>query len=144
MTSLKLSVGQTVQLNDGRTAIIRFKGATTFAPGDWIGVELDEASGKNDGSVQGERYFDCEDKYGMFLRSTGIGKVVEDPGSVVKPTAHRKSLAPAATKSRPSSVSTVSSLSASNGRKRESFAASPTPARGPSGRLSSIRVRSRD
>ncbi len=41
--------GQTVELSDGRTATVRFAGNTHFAAGDWIGVELDDASGKNDG-----------------------------------------------------------------------------------------------
>lgn len=29
-----------------------------FAEGEWAGVELDQADGKNDGSVQNVRYFD--------------------------------------------------------------------------------------
>ena len=71
MASLALGVGQTIELNDGRHAIVRFLGATGFAPGEWVGVELDDATGKNDGSVKGERYFDCEANYGMFLRAAG-------------------------------------------------------------------------
>ncbi|KKY38169.1 putative dynactin [Diaporthe ampelina] len=54
-----LAAGQVIRLADGRNAVIRFVGETTFAPGLWVGVELDDGTGKNDGSVQGERYFDC-------------------------------------------------------------------------------------
>jgi dynactin 1 len=85
MASLALGVGQTVELNDGRHAIVRFVGATGFAPGEWVGVELDEASGKNDGSVKGERYFDCDTNHGMFLRAAGVSSIVSLP-PVTRPT----------------------------------------------------------
>ncbi|KAH0543925.1 hypothetical protein FGG08_001826 [Glutinoglossum americanum] len=65
-------VGQTVELNDGRIATIRYLGQPHFAEGDWIGVELESLTGKNDGSVQGERYFDCEHGRGMFVRPTVV------------------------------------------------------------------------
>ncbi|KAI4717705.1 hypothetical protein E4T48_06101 [Aureobasidium sp. EXF-10727] len=81
MASLALGVGQTIELNDGRQAIVRFLGATGFAPGEWVGVELDEATGKNDGSVKGERYFDCEANYGMFLRAAGVSRIVSRPST---------------------------------------------------------------
>jgi dynactin 1 len=81
MASLALGVGQTVELNDGRQAIVRFVGATGFAPGEWVGVELDEGSGKNDGSVKGERYFDCSPNHGMFLRAAGVSRIVSHPAT---------------------------------------------------------------
>ena len=39
-----------------------------FAPGKWVGVELDEALGKNNGVVQGRTYFNCRDNHGIFVR----------------------------------------------------------------------------
>ncbi|KAI8332446.1 CAP Gly-rich domain-containing protein [Chlamydoabsidia padenii] len=39
------------------TAYVRYIGPVHFAPGEWIGVELERAVGKTDGSVEGQRYF---------------------------------------------------------------------------------------
>ena len=48
---------------------VRFAAAEApFAPGLWVGVELDEATGKNDGTVKGERYFTCAPGHGVFVR----------------------------------------------------------------------------
>lgn len=104
MAGLPLAVGQAIELNDGRHAVIRFLGATAFAPGEWVGVELDDPSGKNDGSIKGDRYFDCETNHGMFLRPTGVGQILEQPKSQPKPAARTVSTGPAAAKGRPSSL----------------------------------------
>ena len=47
-----------------QAGVVAFIGETKFAPGDWAGVVLDEAVGKNDGSVQGVRYFQTETNKG--------------------------------------------------------------------------------
>ncbi|KAJ2932111.1 hypothetical protein H1R20_g4981, partial [Candolleomyces eurysporus] len=51
---------------------IRFVGPTKFGKGIWVGVEYDEPLGKNNGSVQGEQYFACRDKYGVFVRADRV------------------------------------------------------------------------
>lgn len=80
----ELAIGQTVQLADGRIAVVRYIGQTEFAAGDWIGVELEGYDGKNDGSVQGERYFDCEMNRGMFLRPAAAS-IIAQPEPPAKP-----------------------------------------------------------
>lgn len=74
-----LSAGQTVLTSDGRQGIIRFLGTTQFSPGEWVGVELDTAIGKNNGTVQGQQYFECESNHGLFLRPEGIAEILEHP-----------------------------------------------------------------
>ncbi|KAG6877540.1 hypothetical protein C0993_006233 [Termitomyces sp. T159_Od127] len=51
-----------------KRGVVRFAGPTKFSQGVWIGIEYDEPIGKNDGSVQGERYFSCRPNYGVFVR----------------------------------------------------------------------------
>lgn len=54
-----LAVGDRVIVSSGlgsRPGILKYIGETKFATGNWCGVMLDDATGKNDGVVDGERY----------------------------------------------------------------------------------------
>lgn len=57
-TEGNLSVGDRIIVSSGlgsRPGILKYLGETHFASGNWCGVQLDEPSGKNDGSVDGKR-----------------------------------------------------------------------------------------
>lgn len=47
--------------------VLRYMGKPEFADGVWCGVELDGPRGKNNGSLQGIRYFSCDTNYGVFV-----------------------------------------------------------------------------
>ncbi|KAJ7650592.1 dynactin [Roridomyces roridus] len=64
-------LGTIVEVSVGR-GVVRFSGSTSFMAGKWIGIELFEANGKNDGTVQGVSYFTCKPNYGIFVRSSQI------------------------------------------------------------------------
>eukprot|EP00698_Gefionella_okellyi_P016240 TRINITY_DN4642_c0_g1_i1.p1 TRINITY_DN4642_c0_g1~~TRINITY_DN4642_c0_g1_i1.p1 ORF type:complete len:877 (+),score=183.98 TRINITY_DN4642_c0_g1_i1:133-2763(+) len=65
-------VGQRVLVYNKFEATVRFIGATKFAAGKWIGVECDKPIGKNDGSVQGTRYFQCKPLHGWFVHPSMV------------------------------------------------------------------------
>uniref|UniRef100_A0A914Y6E6 CAP-Gly domain-containing protein n=1 Tax=Panagrolaimus superbus TaxID=310955 RepID=A0A914Y6E6_9BILA len=52
---------------------IEFVGETLFKPDCiWVGVSYDEAVGKNDGSVDGHRYFTTKPNHGAFIRPVNV------------------------------------------------------------------------
>jgi hypothetical protein len=63
--------GALVEISTGK-GIVRFCGTTSFAPGKWVGIELFESKGKNDGSIQGVAYFSCRPLYGVFIRPSQV------------------------------------------------------------------------
>ncbi|XP_026473799.1 restin homolog isoform X3 [Ctenocephalides felis] len=65
-------IGQRVWVGGKRAGQIAYIGETQFAPGDWAGIVLDEANGKNDGCVSGVRYFQCPPRRGVFARLTRL------------------------------------------------------------------------
>nr|XP_033809846.1 dynactin subunit 1-like isoform X2 [Geotrypetes seraphini] len=75
-TGKPLKVGSRVEvIGKGHRGTVAYVGATSFASGKWVGVILDEAKGKNDGTVQGKRYFTCEENHGIFVRQSQIQSV---------------------------------------------------------------------
>ncbi|SCZ96494.1 BZ3500_MvSof-1268-A1-R1_Chr8-2g10233 [Microbotryum saponariae] len=81
-----LSLGTRVVVSAG-IGTLRFVGPTNFAAGKWCGIELDDATGKNDGSVNGQRYFTCRMGKGVFVRHSQVRLLVggdEEGGSEAK------------------------------------------------------------
>ncbi|VDO94401.1 unnamed protein product [Soboliphyme baturini] len=51
-----------------------------FKAGVWIGITYDEPLGKHDGSVDGQRYFQCQDKHGVFVSPRNV--IITDEAEV--------------------------------------------------------------
>ncbi|XP_034532294.1 dynactin subunit 1-like isoform X4 [Notolabrus celidotus] len=78
-------IGSVVEvIGKGQRGTVAYIGATLFASGKWVGVILNESTGKNNGTVQGKRYFTCEDNHGIFVRQSQL-QVVDDGSSATSP-----------------------------------------------------------
>nr|GAT56625.1 predicted protein [Mycena chlorophos] len=76
---VKIPVGSRCEIESNEPGLskrgtVRFVGPTQFGTGGgvWVGVEYDEPMGKNDGSVNGVRYFTCLPNYGAFVRPAKV------------------------------------------------------------------------
>uniref|UniRef100_A0A8C6UE76 CAP-GLY domain containing linker protein 2 n=1 Tax=Neogobius melanostomus TaxID=47308 RepID=A0A8C6UE76_9GOBI len=68
------TVGESVWVNGVKAGTIAYLGETQFAPGQWAGVILNGLVGKNDGSVGGVRYFECQALQGIFTRPSKLSR----------------------------------------------------------------------
>jgi len=69
------------QKNNG---IIKFLGDTSFSKGIWCGCELDDAIGKNNGTIKGVTYFVCKQKHGLFIKLENLISFVSMPSASEK------------------------------------------------------------
>jgi len=124
-----MAKGESVRLKQtNHSGKIAFIGPTEFATGIWIGIELDSAIGKNDGSVKGVRYFETAKKRGKFVR----------PDKVVVDRSRRGSGSRFSGSSRMSQSLTTSSLSAMAAAPHDSSPGFKMPRSSSRGRLSSL------
>jgi len=120
-TSVDFKIGDRVIIKSSqgsKIGTLRYMGFTSFANGEWCGVELDEPRGKNDGSVEGKRYFDCRPNFGLFAPISKVSKspsnrgrgscVVHNTSNLHRPQS-RESLA-----SMTSSLTSATAMNASN------------------------------
>lgn len=114
-------------MNGNKPGYVQFLGETQFAPGQWAGIVLDEPIGKNDGSVAGVRYFQCEALRGIFTRPSKLsrtegeanGNQTAPPSRAVSPTPSVGAAASGAAKAKSALPSTTAA---------SKKASSPTPA----------------
>lgn len=81
-----VNVGDRCKLNPGdKRGTVRYVGKVPEGqPGYYVGLELDEPLGKNDGTIKGTRYFQCPENHGLFVRPNTIEvgnfrPYIEDP-----------------------------------------------------------------
>ena len=51
-----IRIGDMVEVGGSKGGVVRFVGEAEFAKGEWVGIELTQPIGKNDGSVGGKRF----------------------------------------------------------------------------------------
>ena len=73
----KFSIGDRVQLipfkHKGKQGNVKFLGEIEGkAQGNWVGIELDEAKGENNGDFNDQTIFECGENCGIFLRPTQV------------------------------------------------------------------------
>lgn len=65
------------------SATVRYYGPTKFASGEWVGLELDNKVGKNNGTIDGIKYFDPMNHsddglhHGLFTRVDNVKPLLE-------------------------------------------------------------------
>ncbi|XP_056659583.1 dynactin subunit 1 isoform X7 [Monodelphis domestica] len=125
-SSRPLRVGSRVEvIGKGHRGTVAYVGATLFATGKWVGVILDEARGKNDGTVQGRKYFTCEEGHGIFVRQSQI-QVFEDGADTTSPETPDSSAAKVLKREATDSAAKASKLAPTT---RKTTTRRPKPAR---------------
>lgn len=109
---MELKIGQTVEVRLERPRVATHRGVIRYigpvaVPGqegiEFVGIELPTPTGKNDGSAQGERYFQCTPLHGLFVGSDKVTKIIAQP----RPAAPNKPPSkptPSSSRPRPPSV----------------------------------------
>jgi len=74
-----IQVGKLYELDDERIGQCMFIGPTQFHKiGIWVGLQLENAEGKHNGTVKGRRYFLCRQGKGIFVRPQRVRKLVTE------------------------------------------------------------------
>eukprot|EP00484_Ammonia_sp_Unknown_P017037 CAMPEP_0197023474 /NCGR_PEP_ID=MMETSP1384-20130603/4156_1 /TAXON_ID=29189 /ORGANISM="Ammonia sp." /LENGTH=683 /DNA_ID=CAMNT_0042451687 /DNA_START=1 /DNA_END=2052 /DNA_ORIENTATION=+ len=77
---VRVTVGDTVKVSKFQChGIVQFIGTPDGKKGIFYGVELKEEKGKNNGTVNGRKYFECADNFGIFVKKEQIAQSDELP-----------------------------------------------------------------
>ncbi|KAJ1657605.1 hypothetical protein IWQ61_003019 [Dispira simplex] len=123
-----LHIGARVEVQ-GKPGTIRFTGVTEFAPGKWMGIELDTPTGKNNGSVNGTVYFQCQPGYGVFVRPSQVRLINSEHHAVPALTSPSNLMPPGglASTNRGRRGESVSATTATPRLRNPQVGAGPTP-----------------
>ena len=68
-----VEVGKLCVVNNScQLGTVRFVGGVHYAKGEWVGVELEEGGGKNNGTIKGTAYFSCASGHGIMVRPADV------------------------------------------------------------------------
>uniref|UniRef100_A0A0N4ZP11 Dynactin subunit 1 n=1 Tax=Parastrongyloides trichosuri TaxID=131310 RepID=A0A0N4ZP11_PARTI len=63
--------GDKVDTDKGKGTVAYF-GETKFKDGIWVGIILEKRNGKNNGTINGVTYFNCDEDYGIFMKPSQV------------------------------------------------------------------------
>ncbi|KAL6121175.1 hypothetical protein NUSPORA_01939 [Nucleospora cyclopteri] len=64
----KVRINDRLYIKNKYNGTIKFIGNIAGKEGKWVGIELDQPMGKNDGGYGGQSYFECQPKHGLFIK----------------------------------------------------------------------------
>lgn len=68
-----ISVGSRCKIQIGARGSVSYVGKVVdLGSGYYVGVLLDEPYGNSNGQVKGVKYFEAQDKYGIFVRPNAL------------------------------------------------------------------------
>lgn len=115
-------------VNGNKPGYIQFLGETQFAPGQWAGIVLDEPIGKNDGSVAGVRYFQCEALRGIFTRPSKLSLTEgEANGNQTAPPSRAASPTPSVGTGASQAANAKSALPSTTAAAKKTSSTAPAP-----------------
>lgn len=65
---MAIKINDRITLKNNLSGVIRYIGPIEGRENEWVGIELEEAKGSNNGSVDGQVYFRCQPKHGIFVK----------------------------------------------------------------------------